>query len=78
MKINILEVINPEARNPIAFSWPLTPDTTLDEAVDQFLVEVYQDEPNFEDIDDCIDALKRGDVYWLDDTWCFTLVPVRV
>lgn len=78
MAYNILEVINPEARFPVVFSCPVRQPTMLDDAVNEFLREVYKQELDLETIDDILYMLKHDDVYWLDETYCFTLVPVDV
>ena len=76
MNYSILEIINPEAHFPVSFSFPITSSDTIEDGINEFLKEVYQQELDLETIDDILYALKHNDVYWLDETYCFTLVPV--
>ena len=77
MSYSMLEVINPEAHFPVVFSFPITSNDTLEDGVNDFLKEVYKQDLDLETIDDISHALKNEDVYWLDETYCFTIVPVN-
>lgn len=76
LNFNVLEVINPEAHFPVVFSYPIANGKTIEDGVDEFFKEIYQ--APAKERNDIVHALNHNDVWWIDETYCFTLVPIAV
>ena len=78
MNIKILEVINDECAHPVEYASPVKNGGML-EAARTALKELGIDESRSENrIDEIVGELRRGNVYWLEETHCFCVVDLEI